>query len=85
MFPVDEFTNKDYVFLCGKSTFVGDQNILTHEVGHWFGMYLLVDVLTEQISLVNRHTIPWTVLLLVPSTTTNSYASFLILGTFMQV
>jgi len=38
MFPVDTYSRKDYAFLCGMSTFQLDENILTHEIGHWFGL-----------------------------------------------
>jgi hypothetical protein len=37
MFPVDKFSREDYVVLCGMSVFELDENIMTHEIGHWFG------------------------------------------------
>jgi hypothetical protein len=37
MFPVDKFSREDYVVVCGMSTFQMNENILTHEIGHWMG------------------------------------------------
>jgi hypothetical protein len=35
-FPVDQFSRSDFVFLCGS--IVDDNNLIAHELGHWFSL-----------------------------------------------
>jgi hypothetical protein len=37
MWPVDQFSKADHIFLCGKVVHTNNPDILTHELGHWFG------------------------------------------------